>query len=168
MRTERDRSKPWVMRERTLALGASEWGCCHAIGWRWQPACRRSSSFVLVAFSSHTRIWWEDCFFLFYFFYGNQWTVSQLSLSKEVMEGFVLFSFSSFLLSFFFFFFFLLLIFHSFSLFPSSIIFPFAAFFFFLFTDHLAGEVCEIYNSVSSYDCYYSGQYHIMHYAINY
>ena len=36
------------------------------------------------------------------FFYGNQWTLSQLLLDKEVMEGFCSFFYvSSFLLSFF-------------------------------------------------------------------
>ena len=104
--------------------------------------------------------------FFLIFFYGNQWTLSQLSLSKEVMERFVLFSFSSFLLFFFFFFFFSFFI-HSVFFLPASFSLSLLSFFF-LFTDHLACEVCEIYNSVSSSDCYYSGQYHIMHYAINY
>ena len=120
-----------------------------------------AASFALVVKHDSTRV-------LFFFFNGNQWTLSQLSLGKEVMKGlcsfFVLFFVSSFLLCCCFF---LSVFIHSVFFLPASFSLSLLSFFF-LFTDHLASEVCEIYNSVSGSDCYYSGQYHIMHYAISY
>ena len=86
-------------------------------------------------------------------------------LKKSWKDFVLLFSFSSFLPSFFFFF--LSFFIHSVFFLPAPFSLSLLSFFF-LFTDHLACEVCEIYNSVSSSDCYYSGQYHIMHYAISY
>ena len=91
---------------------------------------------------------------------------AQLLLGKEVREGFC--SFFLFLLSFFSFFFsFLHFFIHSVFFLPASFSLLLLSFFF-LFTDHFSCKVCEIYYSVSGCDCYYSGQYHIMHYAINY
>ena len=104
-----------------------------------------------------TRILPQSFFFFFFscfFFKGNQWTPSQLSLSKVVMEGFLSSSSSSSSFSPYFFF-------HFFP--PFQHHFPFDASFLFSVYWTYVEQSMKFYNAISDLNGYYSGQWRIMH-----